>query len=76
MANHAFGRGTIAVPVAWIDGLAPHAQVLLQAVRLHNHMRTSKANFVGQHCVESILYLMRSLLCMFLRIGCVRLPVS
>ncbi|DBA84417.1 TPA: hypothetical protein ACH3X1_006053 [Trebouxia sp. C0004] len=58
MSNHAFGRGTVAVPVAWIDALAPHARVIFQAVRLRNRMRTGKADFSGQHCVESILYLM------------------
>ncbi|DBA90920.1 TPA: hypothetical protein ACH3X1_016130 [Trebouxia sp. C0004] len=26
MTNHAFGRGMVAVPVAWIDALAPHAR--------------------------------------------------
>ncbi|KAL3149509.1 hypothetical protein ABBQ32_002291 [Trebouxia sp. C0010 RCD-2024] len=57
MTNHAFGRGTVAVPVAWIDALAPHARVIFQVVRLRNRMRTGKADFSGQHCVESILYL-------------------
>ncbi|DBA96412.1 TPA: hypothetical protein ACH3X1_015308 [Trebouxia sp. C0004] len=54
MTNHAFGRGTVAVPVAWIDALAPHARVIFQVVRLRNRMRTGKADFSGQHCVESI----------------------
>ncbi|DBB06124.1 TPA: hypothetical protein ACH3X3_009680 [Trebouxia sp. C0006] len=57
MTNHAFGRGTVAVPVAWIDCLAPHARFILQAVRLRNRMRIGKADFSGQHSVESILYL-------------------
>ncbi|DBA92490.1 TPA: hypothetical protein ACH3X1_002723 [Trebouxia sp. C0004] len=57
MSNHAFGRGTVAVPVTWTDALAPHARVIFQAVRLCNRMRTGKADFSGQHCVESILYL-------------------
>ncbi|KAL3146401.1 hypothetical protein ABBQ32_003083 [Trebouxia sp. C0010 RCD-2024] len=57
MTNHAFGRGTVAVPVAWIDALAPHARGMFQAVRLRNRMRTGKADFSGQHCIESILYL-------------------
>ncbi|KAL3154758.1 hypothetical protein ABBQ38_011304 [Trebouxia sp. C0009 RCD-2024] len=57
MTNHAFGRGTVAVPVAWIDALAPHARVIFQAVRLRNRMRMGKADFSGQHCVESVLYL-------------------
>ncbi len=65
MTEHAFGRGTVAVPVAWIDCLAPHARFILQAVRLRNRMRTGKADFSGQHCVESVLYLVRCLLCMF-----------
>ena len=64
MTNHAFGRGTVAVPVKWIDSLVPHARVILQVVRLRNRMRTGKADFSGQHCVESILYLVRCLLCM------------
>ncbi|KAL3134416.1 hypothetical protein ABBQ38_006478 [Trebouxia sp. C0009 RCD-2024] len=57
MTNHAFGRGTVAVPVKWIDSLVPHARVILQAVRLRNRTRTGKADFSGQHCVESTLYL-------------------
>ena len=65
MTNHAFGRGTVAVAVAWIDALAPHARAIFQAVRLRNRMLTGKADFSGQHCVESILYLVRCLLCMF-----------
>ncbi|DBA77959.1 TPA: hypothetical protein ACH3X1_009119 [Trebouxia sp. C0004] len=58
MTNHAFGRGTVAVPVKWIDSLVPHARVILQAVRLCNRTRTGKADFSGQHCVESTLYLL------------------
>ncbi|KAL3130165.1 hypothetical protein ABBQ38_008474 [Trebouxia sp. C0009 RCD-2024] len=58
MTNHAFGRGTVAVPVKWIDSLVPHARVILQAVRLRNRTRTGKADFSGQHCVESTLYLL------------------
>ena len=75
MTNHAFGRATVAVPVAWIDALAPHARVIFQAVRLCNRMRTEKADFSGQHCVESILYLVRCLLCMFANKCCACLPV-
>ncbi|KAL3134583.1 hypothetical protein ABBQ38_006423 [Trebouxia sp. C0009 RCD-2024] len=52
MTNHVFGRGTVAVPVAWIDALAPHAQVIFQAVRRCNRTRTGKADFSGQHCVD------------------------
>ncbi|KAL3145233.1 hypothetical protein ABBQ32_000980 [Trebouxia sp. C0010 RCD-2024] len=59
MTNHAFGRGTVAVPVKWIDSLVPHARVILQAVRLRNRTRTGKADFSGQHCVEFTLYLVR-----------------
>jgi len=76
MTNHAFGRGTVAVPVAWIDALAPHARVIFQAVRLRNRMRTGKADFSGQHCIESILYLVRCLLCMFANKCCACPPVS
>ena len=76
MTNHAFGRGTVAVPVAWIDALAPHARVIFQAVRLRNRTRTGKADFSGQHCVESILYLVRCLLCMFAYKCCACPPVS
>ncbi|DBB01051.1 TPA: hypothetical protein ACH3X1_000951 [Trebouxia sp. C0004] len=50
-------EGTVAVPVKWIHSLVPHARVILQAVCLRNRMRTGKADFSGQHCVESILYL-------------------
>ena len=73
MTNHAFGRGTVAVPMAWIDALAPHAWVIFQ-VRLR--MRTRKADFSGQHCVESTLYLVRCLLCMFADKCCASPPVS
>ena len=76
MTNHAFGRGTVAVPVAWIDALAPHARVIFQAVRLRNRMRTGKADFSGQHCAESILYLVRCLLCMFAYKGLIVLLLS
>ena len=53
MTNHAFGRGMVAVPVAWIDALAPHARVIFQAFSLRNRMHTGKADFGGQHYVES-----------------------
>ena len=76
MTNHAFGRGTVAVPLAWIDALVPHAQNIFQAVRLRNRMRTGKADFSGQHCVESILYLVRCPLCMFAKKCCACPPVS
>ena len=76
MTNHAFGRGTVAVPVKWIDSLVPHARVILQAVRLRNRTRTGKADFSGQHCVESTLYLVRCLLCMFADKCCACPPVS
>ena len=76
MTNHAFGRGTVAVPVAWIVCLAPHARFILQAVRLRNRMRIGKADFSGQHSVESILYLVRCLLCMFASKCCACPPVS
>ena len=72
MTNHAFGLGTVAVPVKWIDSLVPHARVILQAVRLRNRTRTGKADFSGQHCVESTLYLVRCLLCMFADKCCAR----
>ncbi|KAL0034191.1 hypothetical protein WJX77_002616 [Trebouxia sp. C0004] len=57
MTNHAFGRGTVAVPTSWIDCVVPHARVILQAVRLRNRMRIGRADLSGQHTVESILYL-------------------
>ncbi|DBA84393.1 TPA: hypothetical protein ACH3X1_006033 [Trebouxia sp. C0004] len=34
MCNHAFGRGTVAVPVLWIDTLVPWARFILQAVQV------------------------------------------
>ncbi|DBB06101.1 TPA: hypothetical protein ACH3X3_009660 [Trebouxia sp. C0006] len=34
MTNHAFGRGTVAVPVAWIDALAPHARTSVASTAL------------------------------------------
>ncbi len=67
MTNHAFGRGTVAVPVAWIDCVAPHARVILQAVRLRNRMRIGKADLSGQNTVESVLYLVRYLVCMLVK---------
>lgn len=42
MSNHAFGRGTVAVPVFWIDTLVPQARFTLQAVRVRNRMRLGK----------------------------------
>ncbi|KAL3135421.1 hypothetical protein ABBQ32_007604 [Trebouxia sp. C0010 RCD-2024] len=57
MSNHAFGRGTVAVPVFWIDTLAPHARFILQAVRVRNHVRVGMRDLSGQHTVESVLYL-------------------
>ncbi|KAL0023927.1 hypothetical protein WJX77_000897 [Trebouxia sp. C0004] len=57
MTNHAFGQGTVAIPVAWIDCVAPHARSILQAVRLHNRVRIGKADLSGQNTVESVLYL-------------------
>ena len=62
MTNHAFGRGTVAVPIAFIDCVAPHARVILQAVR-RSCMHIGKADFSGQHTVESIIYLVRNLVC-------------
>jgi len=76
MTNHAFGRGTVAVPLAWIDALVPHARSIFQAVCLRNRMRTGKADFSGQHCVESILYLVRCLLRIFANKCCACPPVS
>ncbi|KAL3134553.1 hypothetical protein ABBQ38_006394 [Trebouxia sp. C0009 RCD-2024] len=52
-----WARSEVAVPVKWIDSLVPHARIILQAVRLCNRTRTGKADFSGQHCVESTLYL-------------------
>ncbi|DBA77851.1 TPA: hypothetical protein ACH3X1_009205 [Trebouxia sp. C0004] len=63
MTNHAFGRGTVAVPVTRIDCVAPHARVILQDVRLRNRMRIKEADLSGQNTVESVLYLVRYLVC-------------
>ncbi|CAL8464096.1 g3631 [Coccomyxa elongata] len=57
MTTHAFGRGTVAVPVAWIDTVAPGGRRVLQAVRSHNQSGAGKADHSGMHEVESILYL-------------------
>ena len=57
MSNHAFGRGTVAVPIFWIDTLVPQARFILQAVRVRNHARVGKPDLSGQHTVESVLYL-------------------
>ncbi|KAL3140063.1 hypothetical protein ABBQ38_004343 [Trebouxia sp. C0009 RCD-2024] len=57
MSNHAFGRGTVAVPVLCIDTLVPQARFILQAVRVRNRMRIGKPDLSGQHTVESVLYL-------------------
>ena len=65
MSNHAFGRGTVAVPVFWIDTLVPQARFILQAVRFCNRMRVGKPHLSGQHIVESVLYLVRHQLYMF-----------
>ena len=79
MSNHAFGRGTVAVPVLWIDTLVPQARFILQAVRVRNRMRVGKPDFSGQHSVESVLYLVRHQLYMFAKSMCMlidRLPCS
>ena len=68
MSNHAFGRGTVAVPVFWIDTLVPPARFILQAVRVRNRMRVGKPDLSGQHTVESVLYLVRHQLYMFARV--------
>jgi len=68
MSNHAFGRGTVAVPVFWIDTLVPQARFILQAVRVCNRMRVGKPYLSGQHIVESVLYLVRHQLYMFARV--------
>ena len=65
MSNHAFGRGTVAVPVFWIDTLVPQARFILHAVRVRNRMRLGKPDLSGQHTVESVLYLVRHQLYMF-----------
>ncbi|KAK9830084.1 hypothetical protein WJX72_009688 [[Myrmecia] bisecta] len=57
MTNHAFGRGTVAVPVAWIDAVAPGGRRVLQAVRVRNQSGAGKPDHSGKHAVESILYL-------------------
>ena len=67
MTNHAFGRGTVTVPAVWIDCGAPHARVILQAVRLRKRMRIGKADFSDQNTVESVLYLVRYLVCMLVK---------
>ena len=76
MTNHALGQGVVAVPVAWIDALAPHARLIFQDVGLRNSMRGGKADFRGQHDIESFLYLVRSLLCMFADTCCACPSVS
>ena len=70
MSNHAFGRGTVAVPVLWIDALVPQARFILQAVRVRNRMRVGKPDFSGQHTVESVLYLVRQQLYKFAKSMC------
>ena len=57
MTTHAFGRGMVAVPVTWIDAVAPGGRRVLQAVRSRNQSGAGKANHSGMHAVESILYL-------------------
>ncbi|KAL0033776.1 hypothetical protein WJX77_004804 [Trebouxia sp. C0004] len=47
MSNHAFGRGTVAVPVFWIDTLVPHARFILQAVRVRNRMRVGNPDLAN-----------------------------
>ena len=79
MSNHAFGRGTVAVPVFWIDTLVPQARFILQAVRVRNRTRVGKPDLSGEHTVESVLYLVRHRLYMFAKSMCMlfdRLPCS
>ena len=68
MSNHAFGRGTVAVPDFWIDTLVPQARFILQAVRVRNCMGLGKRDLSGQHTVEAVLYLVRHQLHMFARV--------
>ena len=68
MSNHAFGRGTVAVPVFWLDTLVPQARFILQAVWVRNRMRLGKPDVSGQHTVEAVLYLVSHKLHMLARV--------
>ena len=82
MSNHAFGRGTVAGSVLWIDTLVPQARFILQAVRVCNRMRIGSLILVVNILLSSVLYLVRQQLYMFARVCArwlilsVRLPCS
>ena len=61
MTNHAVGRATVAVPVAWIDAVVPGGRMVLRTVRARNRTGAGKPDRSGQSAVESILYLVRPL---------------
>ena len=67
MTNYVFGRGIIAVPVAWINCVTPYARVIVQAVRLRSRMGVGQADLRGQNSVESVLYLVCDLVCMLVK---------
>ncbi|KAK9810107.1 hypothetical protein WJX72_004996 [[Myrmecia] bisecta] len=60
MTAHAFGRGTAAVPVAWIEAVVPGGRFVLRFVRTRNRAVPGKADHSGQHAVEAILHLAES----------------
>ena len=57
MGNHAVGRATVTVPVAWIDAVVPGGRIVYQTVRTRNRTGAGKPDRSGQSAVESILYL-------------------
>ena len=61
MTNHAVGRATVAVPVAWIDAVVPRGRLVFRTVRARNRIGAGKPDRSGQSAVESILYLVRPL---------------
>ena len=57
MSNHAVGRATVAVPVAWVDAVVPGGRIVYQTIRSRNRSGAGKPDRSGQSAVESILYL-------------------
>lgn len=57
MTAHALGRGLVAVPLRWIDALAPGALEAFSVVRSRNRSRTGKVDMSGEQAAASILHL-------------------
>lgn len=57
MTGHAIGRSLVAVPVAWIDALAPNARAVLRALRARNRSGVGRPDISGENATGAILRL-------------------